>query len=128
VGLRVTASAHAIVFSENEKSQIPNRNRAQPGLPTKKGRVGTITHESRRHGTTTLFAAREVFGGTVIESNTQGPRHREFIRFLKMIEAAPPADNLVHVMLNSDAAHKRLLPYSLQSHHFCNDGHGADPK
>ena len=74
VGLYVDPPAHAIVLSVDEKSQIQALDRTQPGLPLKKGRLGTMTHDYKRHGTTTLFAALNVLDGTVIGRNMQ--RHR----------------------------------------------------
>ena len=87
VGLYVDPPAHAIVLSLDEKSQIQALDRTQPGLPLKKGRLGTMTHDYKRHGTTTLFAALNVLDGTVIGRNMQRHRHQEFMRFLNAIEA-----------------------------------------
>jgi transposase len=106
VGLYVDPPAHAIVLSVDEKSQIQALDRTQPGLPLKKGRAGTMTHDYKRNGTTTLFAAFNVLDGTVIGRNMQRHRHQEFIRFLNAIEAAVPAGKLVHVVLDNYAAHK----------------------
>jgi len=106
VGLYVEPPAHAIVLSLDEKSQIQALDRTQPGLPLKKGRAGTMTHDYKRHGTTTLFAALNVLDGTVIGRNMQRHRHQEFIRFLNAIEAEVPAGKLVHVILDNYAAHK----------------------
>jgi transposase len=90
VGLYVDPPAHAIVLSVDEKSQIQALDRTQPGLPLKKGRAGTMTHDYERHGTTTLFAAMNVLDGTVIGRNMQRHRHQEFIRFLNVIEKQVP--------------------------------------
>ncbi len=106
VGLYVDPPAHAIVLSFDEKSQIQALDRTQPGLPMKKGRLGTMTHDYKRHGTTTLFAALNVLDGTVIGRNMQRHRHQEFIRFLNTINASTPADKAVHVILDNYAAHK----------------------
>jgi transposase len=106
IGLYVDPPAHAIVLSLDEKSQIQALDRTQPGLPMKKGRAGTMTHDYKRHGTTTLFAALNVLDGTVIGRNMQRHRHQEFIRFLNAIEAEVPAGKLVHVVLDNYAAHK----------------------
>jgi transposase len=106
VGLYVNPPAHAVVLSVDEKSQIQALDRTQPGLPLKKGRVGTMTHDYKRNGTTTLFAALNVLDGTVIGRNMQRHRHQEFIRFLNAIEAEVPAGKLVHVILDNYAAHK----------------------
>ena len=106
VGLYVDPPAHAIVLSVDEKSQIQALDRTQPGLPMKKGRLGTMTHDYKRHGTTTLFAALNVLDGTVIGRNMQRHRHQEFIRFLNAINAEVPPGKVVHVILDNYAAHK----------------------
>jgi transposase len=106
VGLYVDPPAHAIVLSFDEKSQIQALDRTQPGLPLKKGRLGTMTHDYKRNGTTTLFAALNILDGTVIGRNMQQHRHQEFIRFLNTINASVPADKAVHVILDNYAAHK----------------------
>jgi len=106
VGLYVDPPAHAIVLSVDEKSQIQALDRAQPGLPMKKGRAGTMTHDYKRHGTTTLFAALNVLDGTVIGRNMTRHRHQEFIRFLNAIEREVPAGKTVHAILDNYAVHK----------------------
>ena len=106
VGLYVEPPAHAIVLSFDEKSQIQALDRTQPGLPLKKGRLGTMTHDYKRNGTTTLFAALNILDGTVIGRNMQQHRHQEFIRFLNTINAGVPGDKAVHVILDNYAAHK----------------------
>jgi transposase len=106
VGLYVDPPAHAIVLSLDEKSQIQALDRTQPGLPMKKGRAGTMTHDYKRNGTTTLFAALDVLEGKVIGRCMQRHRHQEVIRFLNAIEAEVPAGKLVHVILDNYAAHK----------------------
>ena len=106
VGLYVDPPAHAVVLSVDEKSQIQALDRTQPGLPMKKGRMGTMTHDYKRHGTTTLFAALNVLDGTVIGKNMARHRHQEFIRFLNAIERAIPQDKAVHAILDNYAAHK----------------------
>ena len=107
VGLYVDPPAHAVVLSIDEKSQIQALDRTQPGLPMKKGRAGTMTHDYKRHGTTTLFAALNILDGTVIGQNMQRHRHQEFIRFLNRIEREVPADKAIHVILDNYAAHKK---------------------
>ena len=87
--------------------QIQALDRTQPGLPLKKGRAGTMTHDYKRHGTTTLFAALNILDGTVLGRCMQRHRHQEFIRFLNAIEAAVPAGKVVHVILDNYAAHKQ---------------------
>ena len=107
VGLYVDPPAHAVVLSIDEKSQIQALDRTQPGLPKKKGRAGTMTHDYKRNGTTTLFAALNVLDGTVIGRCMQRHRHQEFIRFLNGVERAVPAGKVVHVILDNYAAHKQ---------------------
>ena len=106
VGLYVDPPTHAVVLSLDEKSQIQALDRTQPGLPLKKGRCGTMTHDYKRNGTTTLFAALNVLDGTVIGRCMQRHRHQEFIRFLNAVEAEVPAGKLIHVILDNYAAHK----------------------
>jgi transposase len=106
VGLYIDPPAHAIVLSVDEKSQIQALDRTQPGLPLKKGRAGTMTHDYKRNGTTTLFAALDVLDGKVIGRCMQRHRHQEFIRFLNAIEREVPAGKIVHVVLDNYGAHK----------------------
>src|SRR6187397_3173740 len=106
VGLYVDPPAHAIVLSVDEKWQIQALDRTQPGLPMKKGRMGTMTHDYKRHGTTTLFAALDVLDGTVLGKNMARHRHQEFIRFLGALEREIPQDKAVHAILDNYAAHK----------------------
>src|ERR1700736_386521 len=106
VGLYVDPPAHAVVLSVDEKSQIHALGRTQPGLPLKKGRAGTMTHDYKRNGTTTLFAAFAVLEGKVIGRCMQRQRHKEFIRVLNAVEREVPAGKVVHVVLDNYAAHK----------------------
>ena len=106
VGLYLDPPAHSLVLSVDEKSQIQALDRTQPGLPIKKGRAGTMTHDYLRHGTTTLFAALNVLDGSVIGQCMARHRHQEFIRFLNRVEAAVPAGKLIHAILDNYAAHK----------------------
>ena len=106
VGLYVDPPAHAVVLSVDEKSQIQALDRTQPGLPMKRGRAGTMTHDYKRNGTTTLFAALNVLDGTVIGSNMQRHRHQEFIRFLNTVEAKVPATKTIHAVVDNYATHK----------------------
>lgn len=105
VGLYVNPPDHAIVLSVDEKSQIQALDRTQPGLPMKKGRAGTMTHDYKRHGVTTLFAALNVLEGKVIGRCMKRHRHQEFIRFLNVIDARLPKKN-IHVIVDNYAAHK----------------------
>ena len=106
VGLYVDPPDHAVVLSIDEKSQIQALDRTQPGLPMKSGRLGTMTHDYKRNGTTTLFAALNVLDGTVIGQNMQRHTHQQFIKFLNTIERQVPADKAVHVVLDNYATHK----------------------
>jgi transposase len=106
VGLHVDPPAHAVVLSVDEKTQIQALDRTQPGLPLKKGRAGTMTHDYKRNGTTTLFAAMNVLDGTVIGRNMQRHPHQEFIRFLNAVEREVPAGKTIHAILDNYAAHK----------------------
>jgi transposase len=106
VALYVDPPDHAVVLSVDEKSQIQALDRTQPGLPMKKGRAGTMTHDYKRHGTTTLFAALNVLDGTVIGRNMQRHRHQEFIRFLNAVEAQVPARKVIHAIVDNYATHK----------------------
>src|SRR5271154_3139375 len=106
VGLYVDPPAHAVVLSIDEKSQIQALDRTQPGLPMKKGRCATMTHDYKRNGTTTLFAALDILEGKVIGRCMQRHRHQEFICFLNAVEAKVPADKAVHVVLDNYATHK----------------------
>jgi hypothetical protein len=100
VGLYVDPPAHAVVLSVDEKSQIQALDRTQPGLPMKPGRAGTMTHDYKRHGTTTLFAALNILDGTVIGRNMQRHRHQEFIRFLNTIEEQVPVGKVIHAIVD----------------------------
>jgi len=106
VGLYLNPPERAIVLSVDEKSQIQALDRTQPGLPMKKGRAGTMTHDYKRHGTTTLFAALDVLDGRVIGQCMDKHRHQEFIRFLNKInrEVLPNLD--VHLIADNYATHK----------------------
>lgn len=106
VGLYVNPPEHAVVLSIDEKSQIQALDRTQPGLPLKKGRCGTMTHDYKRHGTTTLFAALNVLEGKVIGRCMQRHRHQEFIRFLEAVEAKVPKRKRIHAIADNYATHK----------------------
>jgi transposase len=106
VGLYLAPPRHAVVLSVDEKSQIQALDRTQPGLPLKPGKAGTMTHDYKRHGTTTLFAALNVLDGTVLGRCMARHRHQEFLRFLKAVEAAVPAGKLVHCILDNYGSHK----------------------
>jgi hypothetical protein len=90
VGLYLNPPQQAIVLCVDEKSQIQALDRTQPGLPLKKGRCGTMTHDYKRHGTTTLFAALEVLQGRVVGQCYARHRHQEFLKFLERLEEEFP--------------------------------------
>ena len=106
VGLYVDPPAHAVVLSVDEKSQIQALDRPQPGLPMKPGRAGTMTHDYKRNGTTTLFAALNVLDGTIIGRNMKRHRHQEFIRFLDEVDAQVPKRKAIHAIVDNYATHK----------------------
>jgi transposase len=106
VGLYMAPPERAIVFSFDEKSQIQALDRTQPGLPLKKGRAGTMTHDYKRHGTTTLFAALEVATGRVIHECMPRHRHQEFLRFIKTVERQTDPSLELHFILDNYATHK----------------------
>jgi transposase len=106
VGLYLDPPEHALVLSVDEKSQIQALDRSQPGLPMKRGRCGTMTHDYKRHGTTTLFAALNVLDGKVIGQCMSRHRHQEFIRFLNKINRETPAERELHLIVDNYATHK----------------------
>jgi len=106
VGLYVAPPAHAAVLSIDEKTQIQALDRTQPGLPLKRGRCATLTHDYKRHGTTTLFAALNTLDGTVIAGHATRHRHAEFIDFLNRIERTVEAGKPIHAILDNYATHK----------------------
>ena len=106
VGLYVAPPERAIVFSLDEKSQIQALDRTQPGLPLKKGRAGTMTHDYKRHGTTTLFAALDIATGEVIHQCPPRHRHQEFLRFLRAVERQCDPELELHFILDNHATHK----------------------
>lgn len=106
VGLYLDPPDRALVFSVDEKSQIQALDRTQPGLPMKKGRAGTMTHDYKRHGTTTLFAALDVATGKVIGECMKRHRHQEWLKFLKLIERSTPKGLDLHLIADNYATHK----------------------
>jgi transposase len=106
VGLYLNPPDRALVLCVDEKSQIQALDRTQPGLPLKKGRCGTMTHDYKRNGTTTLFAALSMLDGQVIGDCMPRHRHQEFIRFLKKIDTETPADLYLHLIVDNYATHK----------------------
>ncbi len=106
VGLYLNPPDKSLVLCVDEKSQVQALDRTQPGLPLKKGRCGTMTHDYTRHGTTTLFAALSMLDGTVIGDCMPRHRHQEFIRFLKKIDAVTPPELDLHLIVDNYGTHK----------------------
>src|SRR6266704_734664 len=106
VGLYLNPPQNAIVLCVDEKSQIQALDRTQPGLPIKKGRCGTMTHDYKRNGTTTLFAPLNMLDGNVIAPCMPRHRHREFLRFLRLIDQQTPAGLDLHLIVDNYATHK----------------------
>src|SRR5271163_2115765 len=106
VGLYLNPPDKALVLAVDEKSQIQALDRTQPGLPMKKGRCGTMTHDYKRNGTTTLFAALNMLDGTVIGECMPRHRHREFLRFLKYIDQRTQPNLDLHLIVDNYATHK----------------------
>jgi len=106
VGLYMSPPEHALVLCCDEKSQVQALDRTQPGLPMKKGRAATMTHDYKRNGTTTLFAALNVLDGKVISQCQQRHRHIEWLKFLKQIDRDTPKDKALHLIADNYATHK----------------------
>lgn len=106
IGLYLNPPEHALVFSVDEKSQIQALDRTQPGLPLVLGRAGTMTHDYKRHGTTTLFTALNTLDGTVIGTCMPQHRHQEWIKFLELIDRETPKDKEIHLIADNYATHK----------------------
>ena len=107
VGLYMNPPENALILSIDEKSQIQALDRTQPGLPMKKGRAGTMTHDYKRNGTTTLFAALDVLKGEVIGQCLPRHRHQEFLKFLKLVDRQTPAHLDLHCIVDNYATHKK---------------------
>ena len=106
VGLYLNPPEHALVLCADEKSQIQALDRTQPGLPLKKGRCGTMTHDYKRNGTATLFAALDALEGQVISMCDDRHRHQEWLQFLGVIDYVVPADKQIHMIVDNYATHK----------------------
>jgi transposase len=106
VGLYLNPPEHAMVLCADEKSQIQALDRTQPGLPMKKGRCGTMTHDYKRNGTATLFAALDALQGQVISMYDDRHRHQEWLKFLRGIDYVVPDDKQVHMIVDNYATHK----------------------
>ena len=126
VGLYLNPPDHAIVLCADEKSQIQPLDRTQPGLPIKKGRCGTMTHDYKRNGTATLFAALDALDGTVISMCDDRHRHQEWLKFLRVIDQVTPPEKelhdrrqLCHAQASEGAAMAHSsspVPYPLHAH------------
>jgi transposase len=106
VGLYMSPPEHALVLCCDEKSQVQALDRTQPGLPLKKGRAATMTHDYKRHGTTTLFAAMSTLDGSVISRCAQRHRHTEWLDFLRQIDRETPKGKDLHLVCDNYATHK----------------------
>src|SRR5713226_9321119 len=106
IGLYVDPPAHAVVLSVDEKSQIQALDCTQPGLPMKPGKCGTMTHDYKRNGTTTLFAALNILDGTVVGRCMPSHTHKEFIKFLNAVEHAVRPGRIIHAIADNYATHK----------------------
>src|SRR5216683_806346 len=106
VGLYLNPPEHALVLCADEKSQIQALDRTQPGLPLKKGRAGTMTHDYKRNGTTTLFAALSALDGKVIATCAPRHRHQEWLTFLRLIDKSTPQDKQLHLVIDNYSPHK----------------------
>jgi transposase len=109
IALYLNPPEHALVLCIDEKSQIQALDRTQPGLPIKKGRCGTMTHDYKRHGTTTLFAALSTLDGKVIGTCMPRHRHQEWLKFLKQIDLETPADKEIHLISDNYSTHKHAV-------------------
>ena len=106
VGLYLSPPEHALVLCCDEKSQIQALDRTQPGLPMKRGRGASMTHDHKRHGTTTLFAALNAYDGTVIADCKTRHRHEAWLAFLRQIDRETPKDKVLHLICDNYATHK----------------------
>jgi transposase len=106
VGLYLNPPEHALVLCCDEKSQIQALDRTQPGLPIKRGRAGTMTHDYKRNGTATLFAALNTIDGKVISMCAPRHRHQEWLSFLRILDCRTPADKRLHLIADNYATHK----------------------
>ena len=105
VGLYLNPPDKAAIICVDEKSQIQALDRTQPGLPIKRGRCGTRTHDYKRHGTTSLFAALDVLEGTIIGNCYERHRHQEFLKFLRRLDREFPKNKPLHLILDNYGTH-----------------------
>lgn len=108
IGLYLHPPQHALVFSVDEKCQIQALDRSQPGLPMKRGRGETMTHDYKRHGTTTLFAALNVLDGTVLSQGRSRHTHQDWISFLRLLNRRTAKGKAIHVIADNYSAHKHV--------------------
>jgi transposase len=106
VGLYLSPPEHALVLCCDEKSQVQALDRTQPGLPLKKGRAATMTHDYKRHGTTTFFAALNILDGSVIGCCQPRHRHEEWLKFLRCVDRETPRDKQLHLVCDNYSTHK----------------------
>jgi transposase len=106
VGLYLNPPEHALVLSVDEKSQVQALDRTQPGLPMKRGRAGTMTHDYKRNGTTTLFAALNTLNGKVIATCMPQHRHQEWLKFLRLIDKSTTKGKQLHLIIDNYSPHK----------------------
>ena len=106
VGLYLNPPEHALVLCADEKTSVQALDRTQPGLPLKKGRCGTMTHDYKRNGTTTLFAALDMAEGKVIGTCMDQHRHQEWIKFLDLIDRQTPKKLDLHLIVDNYSTHK----------------------
>lgn len=117
VGLYLSPPENAIVFSCDEKSQMQALDRTQPGLPLKRGRNATMTHDYKRNGTSTLFAALNVLTGEVLGQCAKRHRHTEWLNFLRLINKSTPSDKEIHIICDNYATHKHPKVRSWLKYH-----------
>lgn len=106
VGLYLNPPDQALVLCVDEKTQIQALDRTQPGLPMKKGRLGTMTHDYKRNGTTCLFAALEILQGKVVGQCFTRHRHQEFLKFLRRLDVEFPGEIALHLVMDNYGTHK----------------------
>ena len=114
VGLYLSPPEHAIVLSCDEKSQIQALDRTQPGLPLKKGRCQTMTHDYKRNGVTSLFAAMNIASGQIISKCMNRHRHQEWLNFLRHIACNVPTEKDIHIICDNYATHKHAKVHAWQ--------------
>ena len=117
VGLYLNPPEHAIVLCADEKSQIQALDRTQPGLALKKGRCGTMTHDYKRNGTATLFAALDALDGQLISMYDDRHRHQEWLKFLRVIDYVTPAEKQIHMIVDNYSTHKHAKVKQWLSRH-----------